>query len=486
MNLRGVVRRRFSVDARALAAFRVALGAIVVLDLLLRSRSLVAFYTDAGVLPRETLLDLHPIVARFSLHVLSGAAWFQWLLFGVTATAALSLVVGYRSRLATFVTGVLVVSLQVRNPLVLNGGDVVLQMLFLWGLLLPLGERWSVDALRDGEPRAQITSLATAGVLLQVVIIYGTNAVMKFRGDTWGSGEAIHYVFSLEMFVVYLGDVLANYPALLELFDTAWLVLLAGSFLLVVATGWARAALAAAYATMHLGMLLTMQLGVFPLISIAALLPFVPGVVWDSLPGANRVPGIRELPIERWQARIRSTLPLVSLPALPQSVHYWGRRTLTVALAVFIAFQLAYNAASVGLAPVPEAGPLDGEQPDPRWNMFAPNPLTTDYWLKAPATTASGNRVDAFHGGQFEWGKPPDVANSYPSARWRKYTTNVAQADTDAVPEALAGYLCTRWERRHDSRLANVTVYVVEQYSRLEGPEPIERVRLATHRCRGQ
>lgn len=483
MNLRGAVSRRFSVDARALAAFRIALGAVVLLDLVLRSRSLVAFYTDAGVLPRETLFELHPAVARFSFHVLSGAAWFQWLLFGVTGIAALALVVGYRSRLATFATGLLVVSLHVRNPLVLNGGDIVLQMLFLWGLLLPLGERWSVDALRGGEPRARITSLATAGVLLQVVIIYGTNAVMKFRGATWGSGEAVQYVFSLEMFVVYLGDVLADYPTLLEVFDKAWLALLAVSFLLVVVTGWLRAALAAAYAGMHLGMLLTMQLGVFPLISIVALLPFVPGVAWDALPGVNRIPGIRELPLEHWQARIRSALPLFTLPPLPASVRHWGRRTFTVALAVFLAFQLAYNAASVGLAPVPEAGPLDGEQPDARWNMFAPNPLTVDLWLKAPATTESGRHVDAFHGGQFEWGKPPDVAQSYPSARWRKYATNVAEAETEAVPEGLADYLCTRWEWRHESRLGNVTVYAVEQYSRLNGSEPIERVRLADHQC---
>jgi hypothetical protein len=314
MALRSVVRRRFGVDARSLAAYRVALAAVVLLDLALRSRSLVAFYTDAGVLPRAVLFDLHPIVAPYSLFSLSGAAWVQWLLFAATAVAALALLVGYRSTLATFVTGVLVVSLHVRNPLVLNGGDLVLQMLFLWALVLPVGERWSVDALRGGEPRDRVVSLATAGVLIQPVIIYATNAVLKLRGPTWPAGDAMEYVFSLEMFVHGLGDVLAQYPALLSVFDRVWLALLVASPLLVLLTGWLRAALAAAYAGMHLGMLASMQIGVFTLISVVALVPFLPGVVWDALPARERVPGLRAVPLARWQDRVRAALPLAPRP----------------------------------------------------------------------------------------------------------------------------------------------------------------------------
>ena len=37
---------RCSVDLRALAAFRIGLGALVIADLIRRSRSLSAFYTD--------------------------------------------------------------------------------------------------------------------------------------------------------------------------------------------------------------------------------------------------------------------------------------------------------------------------------------------------------------------------------------------------------------------------------------------------------
>ena len=43
----------FSLDLRALALWRMALGAVVLLDILLRVRDLQAFYGDHGVLSRS-------------------------------------------------------------------------------------------------------------------------------------------------------------------------------------------------------------------------------------------------------------------------------------------------------------------------------------------------------------------------------------------------------------------------------------------------
>ena len=483
MDVRGAVASRLGADARSLAAFRVGVAGVVLLDLLLRSRYLRAFYTDAGVLPRDVLFGYSPTLGPFSLHALSGALWFQAAVFAATGLAAVAMLVGYRTTLTTFLTGLLVVSMHVRNPLVLNGGDLVLQMLFLWGLFLPLGERWSVDALRDGPRRDWVTSVATAGVLCQVVVIYTTNAVLKLRGDAWLSGEAIRYVFSLEMFVAGLGHWLAAYPDLLVAFDKVWLALLAASALLLVVTGWLRALLVAAFAAMHVGMLATMQLGVFPVVSVVALLPFVPSVVWETVADHPHRPLVAGPRVARLREATRSRLPLVSTPSLPPEAVLWGRRALTFALAAFLVFQLAYSAASVGALPVPDAGPLDGEEPEARWNMFAPEPLSVDRWLKAPAATRAGGRVDAFHGGAFTWDKPPDVSESYPTARWRKYVTNVASEDDKSVPDALAGYLCSRSPTGRTAAVTNVTVYDVAQPTRLDGPEPTRRTVLASTDC---
>ncbi|MCD2199481.1 HTTM domain-containing protein [Halobacterium sp. KA-4] len=480
--LRAAIARRFGVDTRALAALRVSLAALVLVDLCLRARFLGAFYTDAGVLPRSLLFEQYGTISRLSIHAISGAAWVQVVLFLVTALAALAMLAGYRTTLATIVTGVLLASLHYRNPLVLNSGDTLLRMLFLWGVFVPLGERWSVDALRDPDdgPR-RVASVATAGLLVQVVVVYSTNALLKLRGEHWIAGDAIRYVLELDMFTVLLGDVLADFPMLLAVFDRFWLVLLVVSVLLLVLTGWLRAAFAGLFVAMHAGMLVSMQLGLFPLVSMTALLPFLPPAFWDLLPGWQRVPGLRALPISRYTSIVKRELPLVTLPAIPSVALRWKRRVVPVVVAVVLASMLVWNAASVGVVDATAADPVT-ESPEPRWSMFAPIPASTDFWVVAPGKLVSEGSVDAFHGGAVTWREPSDVAGSYPSARWRKYVANLRGADP-AVADGFADYLCTRWNGGQDDELASVRVFVVEQQVRLDGPGPTDRVELAAKNC---
>ena len=46
----------FGVDLRSLGLLRVAIALVILLDLMQRSRHLVAHYTDFGVLPRAALI----------------------------------------------------------------------------------------------------------------------------------------------------------------------------------------------------------------------------------------------------------------------------------------------------------------------------------------------------------------------------------------------------------------------------------------------
>lgn len=483
---RGAAARRFGVDARALAALRVALGTLVLVDLLLRARHLTTFYTDDGVLPRSVLFAEFGTLSRLSLHALSGAAWWQAALFALTAVGALAMVLGYRTTLATLLTGLLVTSLHYRTPLVLNSGDTLLRMLFLWGVFLPLGGRWSVDALRPtpatGGTSQRVASVATAGVLVQVVLVYATNAVLKLRSDAWLGGEATLRVLQLDMFTLALGDLLAQYPALVSAVDRVWLVLLVASPLLLAVTGVLRALLAGLFAAVHAGMLLSMQLGLFPLVSIVALLSFVPGTVWDQLPGWRSIPLVRGVPGSRYARRAGEALPLVVLPAIPRVLVRWHRRIVPVLLTLLLVGLVVWNAATVGLVGVPSASPVE-ESPEPRWGMFAPSPATTDYWVVAPGELASGERVDAFRGGPVDWTEPDDVARSYPTSRWRKYVSNVRQAPDSAVASGFADYLCTRHARAGGDELVAVTVYVVEQSVTLDGGEDRSRVELAQQNC---
>ncbi len=140
----------FGVDLRSLAALRVAMAMLIIIDLIRRSRDLVAHYTDFGVLPRTALIEEYSRW-RISLHLANGTWEFQALLFTIAGIFAVALLLGYRTRVVTIASWFMLASLHARNPLLLDGGDVLLRVTLFWAIFLPWGACWSIDrALRLG------------------------------------------------------------------------------------------------------------------------------------------------------------------------------------------------------------------------------------------------------------------------------------------------------------------------------------------------
>ncbi|OAQ53644.1 hypothetical protein HTG_05135 [Natrinema mahii] len=492
------IERRFAIDARALAAFRIAIGLLLLADLALRARNLEAFYTDAGVLPRQALFSDYSQV--YSLHALSGEAWAIALLFVLAGGFALAVTVGYRTRLATGCSWLLLVSLHARNPMVLNGGDTLLRLLVFWAMFLPLSERWAVDARRPEAARATVANVATMALLLQVVVMYVSNAIHKSRGALWFDGEAVAYVFSLDyMFTYLLGDVLTAYPGLLRLMTYLWVALLVCTPLLLLLTGWPRAALAAAFAGMHLGMLVTMRIGLFPLVVVAALVPFFPPVVWDRVTAAvaragfagplrNAVERFRRLRPERSMADVAGTAVVPSHRFLTAAVAR-GRSLLSTAVpAVFLVLILLSNAQALGYTQVPDAGEtaLEATETDQSWRMFAPEPLQTDGWFHAPADLENGSRVDAMHRSAINWNPPPSHEDVYPTTRWRKYLANVESGDNENHQSYVSNYLCERWNDDHQTDIERLELYYMAQESDpYNETEPVTSIKLREYDCDG-
>ena len=467
--VRSVLTAWVRVDTRALAALRMALGAIVLVDVAARSTDLVAFYTDSGVVPREALAALAPTFRSISIHALWGSAWAQIALFVAAGTAALALLVGYRTKLATLISLLLLVSLHARNPAVLNGGDSLLRHLLFWGLFLPLGERWSVDAAETATPRKTVAGVATAGLLLQVVVIYATNAILKFGGENWLRGDAVEQVMLLTRHSTWAGQLLLEVPWLLTAGDYLWLAMLFCSPLLLVLTGWQRAALPTLFAGMHAGMNVVMELGIFPFVSIAALVPFLPPVVWDRLPSPPES-AFRQVARNRptlvsgdWSQRVRARLRSFTPPVA----------------AVLVAGMLLINAASVGYVDLPDGTPAAIE--NKAWDMFAPFPPSDDGWYVAPATLASGRQIDALKGTNLTWDRPPDVSATFDNRRWRKLLYQLRSPPETALHEPLARYLCGRWNRAHEDDITRVRLVYVEYPTQTAGRG--ERIELGGFAC---
>ena len=285
-------------DLRSLAALRIVLALIVLIDLFGRASSLRALYTDEGVYPRGLLLgNLNEW--QWSVFLAAGSVALVRLLFVGTAVAALALLLGYRTRLMTFVVWVMVVSIQLRNPLLLNAGDTLLHLLLFWGIFLPLGDRWSIDANRASvlpRPSSLYLSAATVGLLLQIAFMYWFAAALK-TGPPWREdGTALYFTLGLMEMTRPVGHFLHQFPDLLRVltFATLGLEVVAPILLFVpIFTGVIRTAAAFSVMALHAGIFLTMSIGFFPWLSALCMVCFLPAWFWDNaLPGIRtRIPG---------------------------------------------------------------------------------------------------------------------------------------------------------------------------------------------------
>jgi len=156
------ISRGWSLDLRSLSLFRIGIALMVIADLALRSRYIVEHYTDMGIYPRSALQTLGESMTTLSFHTASGQLWFIVVLFIIHGLFALSLLVGYRTRLASIVLFIMTVSLHNRDMIINSGADDLLRVVLFWSMFLPLDRYWSWDKDRYISIKlTRIFSLAT-------------------------------------------------------------------------------------------------------------------------------------------------------------------------------------------------------------------------------------------------------------------------------------------------------------------------------------
>src|SRR5579862_4672104 len=180
------VRTYLTADLRSLAAGRIVLASVLLLDLVKRWVQLGSWYTNDGLVPNHTLLWRPSFAHVFSFFYMASYTHEAALGFVVCALAYTALLLGVRTRWAQVASTICMMSLHGRVLLFDNGGDVVLGLLCIWTTFLPTGRLWSVDAvLARRRPRElRVVSLAVLAVTCQLAFVYFFNAVHK-SGETW-------------------------------------------------------------------------------------------------------------------------------------------------------------------------------------------------------------------------------------------------------------------------------------------------------------
>jgi hypothetical protein len=420
--MREFLARAFGCDVRALATFRIALGLLLVADIAWRIPFYNAWLGEAGMWPIAAAQAEHP--RAWSLYFLSVSSGWTNFLLALASGAALALIVGWRTRIATVVSWVLLVSLQTRNELPLNAGDILLRLLLFFGCFLPLGGCWAVDA-RGKKSAMRGASVAIGALLVQVALIYVFNALYK-TGAAWQTGTAVEIVLRQETYATAFGSWLLAWPLLLAAVTRAtWWFELLGPFLAFVPwkTGVFRGSTALCFMGFHLALFATLRIGLFPLICIAAWILFLPSGFWDRFSSA------------RGKTSIGQSRPV------PFEIIAGLAITLIVASNV-----LRY----AGVARPPwMRWPTNILRLDQQWSLFAPDPSRTEGWLMTVIETDAGKEFDAFSGQEVDWNRPANLGALLPSGQWRKFLAAVRNPRFPKRAQLFAQWRVAEWQRQH-------------------------------------
>lgn len=483
-------------DIRSMALLRVVMAIILFLDTAIRMTDITAMYTDWGSLSRMALLELGWNQYWFSLHMGTGHGAGIAVLMLLQLLAAVGLLVGWRTRVMTFLSWLFLISLHSRNPMVLNGGDIYLRVVLFWMLFLPWGQAWSLDALtgrsdiRWWTPRLRsdgksVRSLAGLGVLFQISCVYWFAAIPKSDPSWTTTYTATNLALMLDTFITPFGmffrETFWSYLPVLTFLVILWEFY--GPFLLYFPfdRGQTRTLAIFGFGAMHTGFGLCMELGFFAWIGLCMPLVLLPAWFWEG-------------PAKRLTSFLDSKLPTRQDFLQAHNAEPLWRTVVRESLCgLVIIYTLLWNLGNENCSPylrLPSGALWFGQltRLDQRWNMFSPGPLTEDGWFVIEGTRRDGTPVDLLNeeNEKVSWEKPEWIASTYRNERWRKYMMNLWMADNSRYRLPFGQYLSRKFnqEGRGPRELTEFKIYFMKEMTNPDGSEqPPEKVMIWQHWC---
>ncbi len=330
-------------------------------------------YAADGVLPLHLLERVTPFPWAFAsayTWVSSEGAVQALLLFH--AGVAIAFVVGWRTRWMNLFLWFLTLSLNLRSPMILNGGDRILTSFLFWGIFLPLGACYSIDALRRHHPLATsaLTRFGEVVFILQVFAIYLISGYLKWHAAWIYDFDALENALLDESYALPLAHHLVHFPIFLKLLTIGTIYLEQLFILLFLSPVWNtffRIVIPGSFILLHAGIALTLDIGVFPYTCIAVWLALLPPWLFDRL-------GMKQAPVrEEFPSPIRPWLA----PALATAV-------MAFLVSDFLSTRNLPRTEQKKLNPVRMLNLIQ------RWGFYAPYPATTSRWFAIQSDEPSG------------------------------------------------------------------------------------------------
>lgn len=291
LSLKNTIKQAWSLDTRSLSLFRVGIALVVIADLCLRSRYMIEHYTDFWLFPREALFSLENSKTMFSIHAANGQLWYQVVLFALHGFFALCMLVGYRTKMATILVWILTVSLQNRNMSINSGADDLLRLVLFWSMFLPLNRHWSWDSQKQHEIKRVhgafvLFSVWSIAFIVQQMMLYWVTAYLKFGPEWYVTHTAVYEILALEWFRTSFGTLLYPHKNILEFLSWASMFTEFLAPLLLIFPFWktgSRFLGIILIIGLHIGIVTTIGVGIFPWVSMISMLALLPSFFWDKI-----------------------------------------------------------------------------------------------------------------------------------------------------------------------------------------------------------
>ena len=204
------VAERFIVDffgapttGEAVALFRIVYGLLACWGALGVWVNLDRYFGAHGIVPYDLVkADAYQWMGLF--YWAPNASWLPAAHAVAFSIAAVLVTIGVYPRPMALVICYVNISLQFRNPFILNSGDRLFQIAAGLAVLMPLARRWSVAALwraRRGLPPLPTLPIYGQRLMqLQLAYVYISSGISKLSNERWRHGMALRDVLSSPVF----------------------------------------------------------------------------------------------------------------------------------------------------------------------------------------------------------------------------------------------------------------------------------------------
>jgi len=178
----------------SLAVFRIVLGISVLYNLIfVKLPYIEEFYGKNTIIPKSLMIEMNGEQSFSILNVIQSDG-FAYLLMLFTIAAALSFTLGYKTKLAGFISLFGYWSFLQAGSKFAFGFDFYTIHVLFWAVFLPLDNHFSVSKISRKE--CAMPSLAfSMALLIQITCVYFFTGLAKY-GITWQEGTAITAMLS--------------------------------------------------------------------------------------------------------------------------------------------------------------------------------------------------------------------------------------------------------------------------------------------------